>query len=258
MRLENKVCVVTGAGRGIGLAVANKFCEEGATVVIAELDEQNAVKASNMLHSQGFAAHALKADVSKAESWRSLVAKIKSDIGRIDVLVNNASIALVGRDNGPEDTAEPAWDETLAVNLKSVYLGCQAVLPGMVSGGGGSIVNIASVVALLGSNPPQIAYTASKGGVVAMTRDIAVTYAQKGVRINCVCPGGVNTEMLAQLSSDPEKERKRNVHIPMKRLARPEEIANAVAFLASDEASYITGQYLCVDGGAYGALITEP
>ena len=258
MRLQNKACIITGAGRGIGFAIAEKFVHEGGRVAIAEIDSALAESAAEKLRGLAGQVVAVKTDVSKAESWKQLAEVTMAEFGRIDILVNNASIALNDHDGTPEETHEDAWEKTLSVNLKSVFLGCRTVLPSMVENGGGAIVNIASIVALMGSNPPQIAYTASKGGVISMTRDIAVTYAQKGVRLNCVAPGGVATEMLASLSSDPEKERKRNVHIPMNRLGDPVEIANAVAFLASDEASYITGQTLCVDGGAYGALITEP
>ena len=258
MRLQGKTSIVTGAGGGIGFAIAEKFAREGATVVIAEMDADKGRQAAEKLDAAGFKAETVTMDVSRAPDWTRVISHIVDRYGRIDILVNNAAVALVGQDRTPVDTVEMAWDTTLNVNLKGVYLGCGAVIPAMLEQGGGSIVNIASLVAHMGSNPPQIAYTASKGGVISMTRDIAVTYARQNIRVNCVSPGGVATEMLMALSSDPEKERKRNVHIPMNRLGKPEEIANAVAFLASDEASYITGQYLCVDGGANGALITEP
>lgn len=254
MRLENKISIITGAAGGIGLAIAEKFHQEGATVIIADIDESKGNETAKTLQRASF----VKTDVSKASSWERLVKKTVKEHGHVDILVNNAAVALFDRDSDPIATEEAAWDITLSVNLKSVYLGCQAVLPAMLSNNGGAIVNIASVVAHLGSNPPQIAYTASKGGVLAMSRDIAVTYARQNIRVNCVSPGGVGTDMLMQLdNADPIKAKKRNVHIPMNRLGKPEEIANAVAFLASNEASYITGQYLCVDGGAYGALITE-
>jgi NAD(P)-dependent dehydrogenase (short-subunit alcohol dehydrogenase family) len=250
-RLQDRVAVITGAGSGIGLASARRLAEEGATVVAVDIDE-TAGKAAAAETGGTF----LPADVADEEQVRDLFDSVAARFGRIDVAFNNAGISP------PEDdsiltTGLDAWRRVQEVNLTSVYLCCKYVLPHMQRAGKGSIINTASFVAVLGAATSQISYTASKGGVLAMTRELGVQFAREGIRVNALCPGPVNTPLLQELyANDPERAARRLVHIPMGRFAEPEEIAAAVAFLASDDSSFITASQFLVDGGIAGAYVT--
>ena len=251
-RLANKVALITGGASGMGRIAAQRFVAEGAKVVVVDYsgDAGRAVA-----ESLGAAATFVQADVSKADQCDAMVAHAVSHFGGLHVLYNNAGV-FPNDDGGVLDTPEATWERVMEINLKGVWLGCRAGIPAMVESGGGSIINVASFVALMGAATAQIAYTASKGGVLAMTREIAVEWARKGIRANSLCPGPVDTPLLAELMSDPARKARRLVHIPMGRLAQAEEIVNAALFLASDEASYITGSQLVVDGGITAAYVT--
>jgi NAD(P)-dependent dehydrogenase (short-subunit alcohol dehydrogenase family) len=250
-RLQDRVAVITGAGSGIGLASARRLADEGATVVAVDIDEA-AGKAAAAETGGVF----MPADVADEEQVEDLFRSIAARFGRIDVAFNNAGISP------PEDdsiltTGLDAWRRVQEVNLTSVYLCCKYVLPHMQRAGKGSIINTASFVAVLGAATSQISYTASKGGVLAMTRELGVQFAREGIRVNALCPGPVNTPLLRELfAKDPERAARRLVHVPMGRFAEPEEIAAAVAFLASDDSSFITASQFLVDGGIAGAYVT--
>jgi NAD(P)-dependent dehydrogenase (short-subunit alcohol dehydrogenase family) len=250
-RLQDRVAVITGAGSGIGLASARRLAAEGATVVAVDIDEA-AGKAAATETGGSF----LAADVADEEQVRELFDGIAARFGRIDIAFNNAGISP------PEDdsiltTGLDAWRRVQEVNLTSVYLCCKYVLPYMRRAGKGSIINTASFVAVLGAATSQISYTASKGGVLAMSRELGVQFAREGIRVNALCPGPVNTPLLQELfAKDPERAARRLVHVPMGRFAEPEEIAAAVAFLASDDSSFITASQFLVDGGIAGAYVT--
>jgi NAD(P)-dependent dehydrogenase (short-subunit alcohol dehydrogenase family) len=255
MRLAGKRTIITGAAAGIGTAIAERFCAEGARVLIADRDFAGAEATAARLRGTGAEAVAARVDVSVSASVAAMVASCVDVFGGLDVLVNNAGI-VHPQDTDAVSTPEDAWDTTLAVNLKSVYLGAKHAIPVIEAGGGGAIVNIASIVAMLGSHPSQIAYTASKGGIVALSRELAVSLARRGIRVNAVCPGVTATAMSAQLVRDDAAYELRRLHIPMGRLGLPAEVAALTAFLASDDASYITGQAIPVDGGMVGAYLT--
>ena len=250
-RLQDRVAVITGAGSGIGLASARRLAAEGATVVAVDIDEA-AGKAAATETGGAF----LAADVADEEQVRELFDGIAARFGRIDIAFNNAGISP------PEDdsiltTGLDAWRRVQEVNLTSVYLCCKYVLPYMRRAGKGSIINTASFVAVLGAATSQISYTASKGGVLAMSRELGVQFAREGIRVNALCPGPVNTPLLQELfAKDPDRAARRLVHVPMGRFAEPEEIAAAVAFLASDDSSFITASQFLVDGGIAGAYVT--
>ena len=251
-RLANKVALITGGASGMGRIAVERFVAEGAKVVVVDYSGDAGRAVADAL---GTAATFVQADVSKADECNAMVAHAVSHFGGLHVLYNNAGV-FPNDDGGVLDTPEATWERVMEINLKGVWLGCRAGIPAMVESGGGSIINVASFVALMGAATAQIAYTASKGGVLAMTREIAVEWARKGIRANSLCPGPVDTPLLAELMSDPERKARRLVHIPMGRLAQAEEIVNAALFLASDEASYITGSQLVVDGGITAAYVT--
>jgi NAD(P)-dependent dehydrogenase (short-subunit alcohol dehydrogenase family) len=254
-RLEDKVALITGAGNGMGRAASLLFADEGAKVVVADaLDEGGHATVEAIADAGGEAAF-VHADVTEESQVAEMVRFAVATFGRLDVLYNNAGI-MPGDDGGTLDTGVPTWDRVMAVNLRGVWLGCKHGIPAMLESGGGSIVNVASLVAIMGSATPQIAYTASKGGVLAMTREIAVEWARRGIRCNALCPGPVDTPLLAELMADPEWARRRLVHIPMGRPAQAEELAKAALFLASDDSSYMTGSALVVDGGITAAYVT--
>jgi NAD(P)-dependent dehydrogenase (short-subunit alcohol dehydrogenase family) len=255
MRLANKVCLITGGGSGIGKASAIAFGHEGAKVVVVDLRLDTAKETALEIGNAGGQAVAFAADVSKAKDAEGMVAFAEATYGRLDVAFNNAGV-FHPKDDSVTNTSEDIWNLVIDVNLKGVFLGCQYEIPALQRAGGGSIVNTASFVALMGAAAPQIAYTASKGGVLAMTREIAVEFARQNIRCNALCPGPVETPLLAELLSDPARRARRLVHIPMGRFARPDEIANAAVFLASDESSYINGSTFLVDGGITAAYIT--
>ncbi|HSY47816.1 MAG TPA: glucose 1-dehydrogenase [Thermoanaerobaculia bacterium] len=252
MRLENKVALITGGGSGIGKASCLLFAKEGAKVVVVDVNRDSAEATAREI---GANARAYAADVSKAADAEGMVRFAEESFGRLDVVFNNAGI-FHPDDDSVTNTTEAIWDIVINVNLKGVFLGCQYAIPALLRAGGGSIINTASFVAIMGAAAPQIAYTASKGGVLAMTREIAVEFARKNIRANSLCPGPVETPLLAELLSDPVRRNRRLVHIPMGRFGRPEEMANAALFLASDESSFITGTSFVVDGGITGAYIT--
>ena len=250
MRLKDKVALITGAGSGIGQASARLFAREGAKVVCVDVKGDAAEATAREIGGRAFAA-----DVSKAKDAEAMVAFAEETYGRLDVAFNNAGI-FHPDDDSVTNTSEEIWDLVMNVNLKGVFLGCKYEIPALLRAGGGAIVNTASFVAILGAATPQIAYTASKGGVLSMTREIAVEFARKNIRCNALCPGPVETPLLAELLSDPARRQRRLVHIPPGRFARAEEMANAALFLASDEASYVNGATFLVDGGITAAYVT--
>jgi NAD(P)-dependent dehydrogenase (short-subunit alcohol dehydrogenase family) len=250
-RLQDRVAVITGAGSGIGLASVRRMAAEGAEIVAVDIDEA-AGKAAAAEVDGTFVA----ADVADEDQVRELFGGVAARFGRIDIAFNNAGISP------PEDdsiltTGLDAWRRVQEINLTSVYLCCKYVLPHMQAAGKGSIINTASFVAILGAATSQISYTASKGGVLAMSRELGVQFARDGIRVNALCPGPINTPMLQELfAADPERAARRLVHVPMGRFGEPEEIAAAVAFLASDDSSFITASSFIVDGGISGAYVT--
>jgi NAD(P)-dependent dehydrogenase (short-subunit alcohol dehydrogenase family) len=255
VRLEGRSALVTGAGSGIGRESALLFAAEGASVAAIDRDESAARGTAEAIAAAGGRSIAVAADVSVASDVESAVASVETAFGALHVLFNNAGI-FPAEDGSPVDTPEAVWDQVMAVNLKGVFLGCKYGIPALLRSGGGVIVNTASFVAVMGAATSQIAYTASKGGVLAMTREIAVEYARQGIRANALCPGPVNTPLLAELLADPAARARRMVHVPMGRLAEPGEVARAALFLASDDASYVNGATFLVDGGITQAYVT--
>lgn len=255
MRLANKVALITGAGSGIGRASSLLFAKEGAKLVAVDLKKETADETVSMIRAAGGESVAFRADVSKGKDVEGMIAFAEKSFGALHVIFNNAGI-FHPKDESVTNTDEEIWDMVINVDLKSVFLGCKYAIPALLRAGGGSIINTASFVALMGAAVPQIAYTAAKGGVLSMTREIAVEFARQNIRANSLCPGPVETPLLAQLLADPKRRERRLVHIPMGRFARAEEMANAALFLASDEASFITASAFVVDGGITGAYIT--
>jgi NAD(P)-dependent dehydrogenase (short-subunit alcohol dehydrogenase family) len=250
-RLQDRVAVVTGAGSGIGLATARRLAAEGARVAVADLDGPAGKAAADEVGGLF-----IQADVTSADDVAAMYETTLSAFGRIDIAFNNAGISPP-EDGSILDTGLDAWRRVQEVNLTSVYLCCKNVIPHMQAAGGGSIINTASFVAVLGSATSQISYSASKGGVLAMSRELGVQFARDRIRVNALCPGPVNTPLLRELfAADPERAQRRLVHVPMGRFAEAEEIAAAVAFLASDDASFITASTFLVDGGISGAYVT--
>jgi NAD(P)-dependent dehydrogenase (short-subunit alcohol dehydrogenase family) len=250
-RLQDRTAIVTGGASGIGLATARRFADEGADVVVVDMDDEKGGAAADEVH--GSYVHC---DVTDGEQVDAMVARAVETHGGIDVAFNNAGISPPD-DDSILDTGLDAWRRVQEVNLTSVYLCCKAVLPHMRAQGRGSIINTASFVAVMGAATSQISYTASKGGVLAMSRELGVQFAREGIRVNALCPGPVDTPLLRELfAKDPERAARRLVHIPMGRFAEALEIANAVVFLASDESSFITASTFLVDGGISGAYVT--
>jgi NAD(P)-dependent dehydrogenase (short-subunit alcohol dehydrogenase family) len=244
MRLEGKVCVITGARGGIGTASAAVFAREGARVVGVDVVDGAPGELS------------LRVDVTDEQQVIEMYARVLEQFGRIDVLFNNAGISPP-EDASVLDTPLDAWERVQEVNLRSVFLCCKHGIPHLLQGGGGSVINTASFVAVMGAATSQISYTASKGGVLALSRELGVEFARRGVRVNALCPGPVDTPLLQELyASDPEKAARRLVHVPIGRFARAEEIANGALFLASEESSFVTASTFLVDGGLSGAYTT--
>ncbi len=254
-RLAGKVALVTGGGSGIGRESSLLFAKEGARVVVADRDAKAGDATAAAIAKAGGEARAIACDVARGADVEAAVAAAERHFGALHVLFNNAGI-FPAQDGSPVDTPEDVFDLVMNVNLKGVFLGCKYGIPALLRAGGGSIVNTASFVAVMGAATSQIAYTASKGGVLAMTREIAVEYARQGIRANSLCPGPVNTPLLAEFLAAPAARARRFVHIPMGRLAEATEIANAALFLASDESSYVTGSTFLVDGGITSAYVT--
>jgi NAD(P)-dependent dehydrogenase (short-subunit alcohol dehydrogenase family) len=250
-RLGGKVAVVTGGGGGIGRETARRFAEEGARVCIADLaDEPGQEMASEI---DGIYVHA---DVTDPDDVQRMYSETAERFGGIDVLFNNAGISP-SDDDSILETGLEAWERVQNVNLKSVFLCCKYGIPYLLERGGGSIINTASFVAVMGAATSQISYTASKGGVLALSRELGVEFARRGIRVNALCPGPVNTPLLQEIfAKDPEKAERRLVHLPMGRFAEATEIAGAVLFLASDDASYVNASTFLVDGGLSGAYVT--
>jgi NAD(P)-dependent dehydrogenase (short-subunit alcohol dehydrogenase family) len=252
MRLANKVALITGGGSGIGKASCLLFAREGAKVVVVDVKKESAEATANEIGGQ---AKAFAADVSKAKDAEAMVKFAEESFGKLNIVFNNAGV-FHPKDESVTTTPEDIWDMVIDINLKGVFFGCKYAIPALLRAGGGSIINTASFVAVMGAAVPQIAYTASKGGVLAMTREIAIEFARKNIRANSLCPGPVETPLLAELLADPARRQRRLVHIPPGRFARAEEMANAALFLASDESSYVNGTTFLVDGGITGAYIT--
>ena len=243
-RLDGKVCVITGAASGLGAETARRMGEEGATVVGVDLSPGSVGDL------------AIQADVTDEEQVAGMYRQVREAYGHIDVLFNNAGISP-DDDTSVLDTSLEAWERVQNVNLRSVFLCCKHGIPHLLEAGGGSVINTASFVAVMGAATSQISYTASKGGVLALSRELGVEFARQGVRVNALCPGPVSTPLLMELfAKDPEKAARRMVHIPMGRFGEPREIANAVLFLAGDESSFVTGTTFLVDGGISAAYTT--
>jgi NAD(P)-dependent dehydrogenase (short-subunit alcohol dehydrogenase family) len=255
MRLKDKVALITGAGSGIGRETALLFAAEGAKVVAVDVNDAAGNETVAMIKRNGGDAVYVHADVSKAAECENMVRVAEQTYSRLNVLFNNAGIMHSDDDNAMT-TSEAVWDLTMNINLKGVFLGCKYGIPALQRAGGGSIINTASFVARLGAATPQIAYTASKGGVLAMTRELAVVHARENIRVNALCPGPLRTELLMKFLNTDEKKQRRLVHIPMGRFGEAKEMAHAALYLASDESSYVTGTEFMVDGGITAAYVT--
>ena len=254
-RIQGKVAVVTGGCSGIGLATVQRFVEEGAKVVIGDIDEQRGHELVGQLGGEEIATF-VRVDVTSKDEVDALFQTAKDTYGSVDIAFNNAGISPP-EDDSILDTDLDAWRRVQEVNLTSVYLCCKAALPHMLEQGSGSIINTASFVAVMGAATSQISYSASKGGVLTMTRELGVQFARQGIRVNALCPGPVNTPLLQELfAKDAERAARRLVHVPMGRFGEPEEMANAVLFLASDESSFMTATTFLVDGGISAAYVT--
>ncbi len=251
-RLDGKVAVITGAGGGMGREAALLFCEEGARVRVADVDAEAAAKTA----ADAGNAFAITVDVAEPESVREMYEQTAARYGGIDVLYNNAGISPAD-DDSILVTEPDAWQRVQDVNTKGVYLCCKHGIPHLQRRGGGSIINVASFVALVGAATSQISYTASKGAVLSLSRELAVQFAREGIRVNALCPGPVETPLLLRIfGDDPAAYERRRIHLPMGRLAKPREIVNAALFLASDESSYVNGTTFLVDGGLTAAYVT--
>jgi NAD(P)-dependent dehydrogenase (short-subunit alcohol dehydrogenase family) len=251
-RLEGKVALITGAGSGIGRESALLFARHGASVVAVDVEISAARDTVAALEGNGIA---VAADVSKARDCEAMIAAAEQQFGRLHVIFNNAGI-MHPEDGDALSTSEAVWEKTMDVNARGVFLGCKYGIPALRRAGGGSIINTASFVAVMGAATPQVAYTASKGAVLALTRELAVVHARENIRVNALCPGPLRTKLLMDFLNTEEKKQRRLVHVPMGRFGEAKEIAAAAAFLASDESSFITGTEFLVDGGITAAYVT--
>jgi len=255
MRLKDKVALITGAGSGIGRQAALLFSREGAAILVVDVNDAGGNETVAMVRQAGGRAAYAHADVSKAGDCQNMVVQAEKAFGKLNVLFNNAGI-MHAKDDDAISTDEAVWDLTLDINAKGVFLGCKHGIPALKRAGGGSVINTASFVARLGAATPQIAYTASKGAVLAMTRELAVIHARQNIRVNALSPGPLKTELLMSFLNTEAKKQRRLVHVPMGRFGEAEEIAKAALFLASDESSYMTGTEFLVDGGLTAAYVT--
>jgi len=255
VRLQDKTTLVTGGGSGIGAATCRLFAAQGAQVVVVDVDGASAEAVATEIAESGAPAIAVAADVASPTAAEAMIRAAEETFGKLDVLFNNAGI-MHADDGDAEATDEAIWDLTMEVNLKGVWLGCRFGIPALRRAGGGSIINTASFVALMGAATPQIAYTASKGGVMAMTRELAVVHARENIRVNAICPGPLRTEMLMKVLDTDDKRDRRLVHIPMGRFGEAAEVAQAALYLASDDSSFTTGTEFVVDGGITAAYVT--
>jgi NAD(P)-dependent dehydrogenase (short-subunit alcohol dehydrogenase family) len=254
-RLAGKTAVITGAGGGVGRASAQRFAREGAAVVCVDVADDANEETAELVRAEGGRALAQHADVTDASEVESVVSKAEAEFGGLDIMFNNAGVMLDGDDDAVS-TPDAIIDRTLDINVKGVILGCRYAVPALRRRGGGVIINTASFVASVGAATPQIAYTASKGAVLSLTRELAVVHAREAIRVNAVSPGPLRTELLMSFLDTEAKKQRRLVHVPMGRFGESSEIANAALFLASDEASYVTGANLNVDGGLTAAYVT--
>ena len=255
MRLKDRVALITGAGGGIGGESALLFAAEGAAVVVVDVNEAGGKETVARVKQADGLAHFVHADVSKDADCARMVKDAEQVFGKLDVLFNNAGI-MDSADDDAVSTPEAVWEKTMAINLKGVFLGCKHGIPALKRAGRGSVINVASFVAHLGAATPQLAYTASKGGVLAMTRELAVIHARQNIRVNALSPGPLKTELLMKFLNTDAKKQRRLVHIPMGRFGEAKEMAKAALFLASDDSSYMTGASLLVDGGITAAYVT--
>jgi NAD(P)-dependent dehydrogenase (short-subunit alcohol dehydrogenase family) len=255
MRLANKVALITGGGSGIGYYSSLLFAKEGASVAVVDINDQAGQKTVQEIEAAGGKAVYIHADVSKAADAEQMIQKAESTFGALHVLFNNAGISHADDDDAVK-TSEDVWDLTMQINVKGVFLGCKYGIPALRRAGGGSIINTASFVATLGAATPQLAYTASKGAVLSMTRELAAIHARENIRVNALCPGPLRTELLMKYLDTDAKKQRRLVHIPMGRFGEAQEIAYAALFLASDESSFVTGSNFLVDGGITSAYTT--
>ena len=255
MRLLGKVALITGGGGGIGRETALLFAQEGAQVVVVDVNDEAGPRVVKEVEALGGEAIYIHADVARGADCAAMVAAAEERFGILNVLFNNAGI-MHSQDDDAIQTEEDIWDLTMAINLKGVFLGCKYGIPALRRAGGGSIINTASFVALLGAATPQLAYTASKGGVLSMTRELAVIHARENIRVNALCPGPLRTDLLMKFLDTEEKRQRRLVHIPMGRFGEAKEMAYAALYLASDESSFVTGSEFLVDGGITAAYVT--
>lgn len=255
MKLKNKVALITGASSGIGRETALLFAKEGAKVIAVDIDNKGGKETVKMISAKKGEAFFYKADISSAEDCRKMVAYAKRKFGALHILFNNAGI-MHSDDGDSESTEEKVFDLTMAINVKGVFFGCKYAIPLLRASGGGSIINTASFVAHLGAATPQIAYTASKGAVLSMSRELAVIHARENIRVNALSPGPLRTDLLMKFLNTEEKKQRRLVHIPMGRFGEAKEMAKAALFLASDDSSYMTGTEFLVDGGITAAYVT--
>lgn len=255
MRLQDKVAIITGGGSGIGYQTSLLFAQEGAAVVVADVNDDGGNQTVSEIKAAGGHAFYVRADVSKAADCEAMIAAAEREFGKLNILFNNAGVML-SADDDAINTEESVWDTTMAVNVKGVFFGCKYGIPALRRAGGGSIINTASFVALLGAATPQLAYTASKGAVLSMTRELATIHARENIRVNALCPGPLRTELLMKFLNTEEKKQRRLVHIPMGRFGEAKEMAYAALYLGSDESSYVTGSEFVVDGGITAAYVT--